>query len=804
MAISTASPSTIATGEKLTRGQRIWGRLRDRRDAVELSLNRASLVTDAYRETEGQPKILRRARAHEKIVTRLPIYIDDEQLLVGDFASKPMVFEWWPELSAKWVGEALDAGQFAYRLDQALVPQAKEIVDYWKDREVKEAFLTFLGEEAVATLNTMNEQGSLAFFAETEVQLEKGWHVPNYPKVMKVGLAGIIAEIDEELAKTAMLDDASYEKITFLRALRISCEGGIAYAKRYAALAKELALTSEGQRKRELETIADTCDWVLEKPARNFRDALQTMLFCHLLVYWDVRLSGISFGRVDQFLYPYYQRDIEAGTLTREEALELLECFRVKLSSMRQFQSKMTAECRSGETQFHNCTLGGQLADGTDAVNELSFLWLEAAQRVRTAHPTLTVRWHPGLSHEFAMKAAELNRLGLGYPAWYCDETAIGYLENLGITHEDAMDYAVSGCVLHTVPHKWASTWPSVVNLPKIFEVAMNNGVDPVRGTQIGPETGHLEDFETYEELYEAFKKQVRFFTALATEYLNNVRIFRAHELPNLFVSGLVDDCIERGQTVFGGGAHYQQSSMYMMPVGVVDVGDSLAAVKQLVFEEGAVEKGELLDALQADFAGCEDLHRQLLRAPKFGNDDDYVDFIVRDIYVFLTQLMNSIEAPYGSVYQVAPHSLSFHGASGRKVGALPSGRLAGLALSDGACSPCQGVDHRGPTAVINSASKIDHTPLFGTLFNMKFHPSALETPEDLEKFLALIRTYFGSLKGKHIQFNVVDRQTLLDAQAHPELYRNLVVRVAGYSALWVELDDRIQNEIIARTEQRN
>lgn len=785
-----------------SRGQRIWDRVRDCRDNAEICLNRALLVTEAYKETEGQPLILRRAAAHEKILNGLPIYIDDEQLLVGDFASKPMAYEWWPERTVRWVEEALEQGLFTYRIDSEKISQMKEIVEYWKDREVKESFLKYIGEETLKTIETMNEKGSLVFFAEAEVQGVKGWHVPDYPKVMNKGLTGIISEIEDVLSKTEVLDNDSYNKVNFLRALKISCQAGVNYAKRYAAAARELAEKSEGQRRIELARIADTCDWVLEKPARNFREAMQTMLFCHLISYWDAGLGGISFGRVDQFLYPYYKQDLENGTITREEALELMECFRVKLSSMRQFDSKITRQYRSGETQFHNCTLGGQLTDGTDAVNEMSFLWLEAAEKVRTPHPTLTIRWHPNLNPEFAMKGAEVNKLGLGYPAWYCDETSITYLENLGAAHEDAMNYAVAGCVLHSIPHKSAATWPIVANLAKILEITMNNGVDPVLGTKIGLETGQLKDFKTYDELLEAFKSQVRFFTNISREYLNKVRLFRSHQLPNLFISGLFDDCIQRGDGVFGGGPEDQQSAMYMIPVGLVDVADSLAALKKYIFEEGSLDNQELLEALKVNFAGKEELRQKLFEAPKFGNDIDYVDFIVRDLYTYLIELANSFKAPFGAVYQVAPHSLSFHGAAGRKVGALPSGRLAEVALSDGACSPCQGADVNGPTAVVNSAGKIDHTPIYGTLFNMKFHPSSLETKEDLEKLLALIKTYFYSLKGKHIQFNVIDRETLIDAQKHPEKHRNLVVRVAGYSALWVELDDKIQNEIIARTEQ--
>lgn len=789
--------------EPETRAQQLWRILRELRDEKEISLERAKLVTSAYKETEGFPTILRRAKAYEKIVNEIPIHIDDGQLLVGDFASKPMAYEWWPELTVDWVASALKEGKFAYAIAEDKVSQMLEICEYWKDRAAKESFFRYLGEEKLKQLNDLNEEGSLAFFALLEAQTEKGWHVPNYEKVIKIGLSGIIAEVEEELKATRPLDTASFDKVNFLTALKTVLKAGIQYGKRYAALARELSNNSEGERKKELERIADTCEWILEKPARNFREAVQTMWFCHLLIYWDVRLSGISFGRVDQYLYPYYREDIDNGTLTKEDALELLECLRVKLSSMRQFDSKVASESRSGETQFHNCTLGGQLLDGTDAVNELSYLWLEAAERLRTPHPTLTIRWHEGLSQEFALKAAEVNKLGLGFPAWYNDKTTIPHLENKGITHEDAMNYVVSGCVLHTIPHKTASSWPAVVSLPKVLEVTLNNGVDPRVDKQIGLAIGGLADFKTYDELFEAFKTQLKHFFAHSTDYLNAVRLFRAKGLPNLFISALFDDCIKRGDTVFGAGAHYQQFSMYLIPVGIVDAGNSLAALKKYVFEQGTVTKKELLEALKVNFEGKEDLRQILLSAPKFGNDNDYVDYIVADIYAWLCVHLNTIEASFGSVYEVAPHSLSFHGAAGRKVGALPSGRMSGVALSDGACSPSQGSDLNGPTAVINSAGKIDHVPIYGTLFNMKFHPSALETREDLLNFLALIKTYFNDLGGKHIQFNVVDRETLLEAQAHPERHRNLVVRVAGYSALWVELDRKIQDEIIARSEHR-
>jgi formate C-acetyltransferase len=372
----------------------------------------------------------------------------------------------------------------------------------------------------------------------------------------------------------------------------------------------------------------------------------------------------------------------------------------------------------------------------------------------------------------------------------------------MGATLEEARDYALAGCVLHVIPHKTATTWPTVVNVPKIFEITLHNGIDPKLGKQIGLATGNLESYQTYEDLCDAFRKQVGYFLSYSTSYLNKVRLFRAANLPDIFCSAFFDDCIKRGQSVVGGGARYQYGSMYMLPIGVVDVADSLAAIKKYIYEEGSLSKKELMQALEVNFEGNEEIRQRLLAAPKYGNDDDNVDYIVTDLYNWLCEIVGKIDTPFGAKYVPAPHNLSFHGACGRRVGALPSGRSAGVSLADGAVSPCQGADRKGPTAVINSAGKINHVPLFGSLFNMKFHPNALKSQEDLVKFLTLIRTYFDNYKGKHIQFNVIDRKTLLDAQAHPERYRNLVVRVAGYSALWVELDRKIQDEIIARTEQ--
>ncbi|MFH1648104.1 MAG: pyruvate formate lyase family protein [Chloroflexota bacterium] len=491
------------------------------------------------------------------------------------------------------------------------------------------------------------------------------------------------------------------------------------------------------------------------------------------------------------------------GKITDEEVIELLECLRVKASAGRMFRSIASLQGTSGETQFINCTLGGQTADGRDAVNPLSYLWIEAAMRVNTAHPTLSIRWHENIAADFAMKAAELTRMGLGFPAWFGDKSSIKYLVRMGATLEEARDYCLAGCVLTVVPHKTPAAWPAIISMPKVLELTLNNGVDPRTGKQFGLEIGRLEDFETFEALYDAYKKQVRYFLTRSTEDLNQIRLFRSSLVPQLFASCLFDDCIKRGQDPTGGGCRYQQGTMYLLPIGIIDVADSLAAIGKCVYEEGRITKTGLMEALRVNFKGKEDLRRTLLAAPKYGNDDDYVDGIAADMYRWLGEMLGGIDACYGAKYVCAPHSISFQGPAGKTVGALPSGRPAGVAVADGGVSACQGMDFKGPTALIRSAGKIDHVPIYGTLFNMKFSPSTLKTKEDLSKLLALIDTYLVDYGGKHVQFNVMDRKTLLDAQEHPELYRNLVVRVAGYSALWVELTREIQDEIIKRTEHQ-
>ena len=764
-------------------------------------------MTESYRESEGLPLYTRRAMAFRKVMEELPIYIEEDQLLVGDFSVRPMAPEWFPELTVEWVQEYMDKGWYdeqqpgEYGFERGKKELILDICDYWKDKACKETLYRFIGKKEMDRIHSLAEDGAWVYAASSEAQTEKGWNIPDYSRVIRRGLRAMIGDVDEALAKLSVLDEESFFQHDFLTSLRTMMEDGIHFAHRYAELAAEMAKSAKEPRRSELLTIESVCRRVPEFPAVTFQESLQSMFFMHILAYWDSRTFGLGFGRVDQYLYSGYRHDIDAGLIDDNYALELLECFRAKIMNKRMLLPMTVRNAVTSESHFHNCVIGGQTVDGRDAVNELSFLWLQAAENVRTPHPTLSVRWHPNLNVQFARKAAKLCSLGMGFPAWFNDGPTIEYLLTKGGTLEECRDYAVGGCVLHNYVGKTGNTWPSVINVAKIFELSLNNGVDPRTGLQVGPRTGEVATFTSYNQFVEAFQKMCRFYIEDSVRYINLVRVHRTQTYPDVLLSCLFDDCIKKGRSILNGGAKYPSNCQYVLPVGVVDVGNSLYAIKKLVFEDRSVTIPELMEALKRNYEGCESLYKMVCDVPKYGNDVDAVDYVVAGLYEWLVEYVTSIDCSFGGKFELAPHSIAFHANMGLKVGALPDGRLAGSSLSDGAVSPRQGTDVNGPTAVINSAGKIDHVPIFGTLFNMRFSPSALKTDRDIENLLNLIRTFFLDGGGKHLQFNVVDKETLIDAKAHPENHRDLIVRVAGYSALWGELNEQVHDELIARTE---
>ena len=786
--------------EASTRGERLLNQLLANRKELRVSLWRARLLTASWKETEGLPTPIRRAKAFEKIVTEIPIYIEDGQLLVGDYAAKPAWGEWYPEFGPRSILKDLQSEQGLKAYEEQGVDTAafKAMAEYWDDRSVENAFFLYVKPEKGKIWTNMGEENCYIVRHRALLDRLGGYHCINYEKVVQQGFLGILAEVEEELRATTLHDDDSLRKVNFLKAGVIVLQAAVQYAKRYAVLARQLAEKAEGQRRADLLKIAAVCEWVPANPARTFHEALQTSWFVHALEYLETRSEGESPGRMDQYLYPCFKRDMEEGRLTREEAIELLECLRVKVSSLRQFSSRFFIEGMSGDAQFHNVTLGGQTPDGKDATNELSYLVLEAARRVRTLHPTLSIRFHDRLSEAFALKGVELAASGLGFPAFFNDNSNIPFLEGIGATREEARNHAIGGCVVPVIPGAVGPGQPITFHLAKCVELALFNGFDPRTQIQVGPVTGEFDKFETFGEVLDAFKKQVEFFSREAAEVITLQRLLREQMICPMFNDILTDDCIKHGKSSLGDGARYRIN--YHNGRTMIDAVDSLAAVRKRVFDDRTVGKGELLEVLRKNFKGKEGVRKLLLSAPKFGNDDDYVDEIAAHLFQWWQQMACSLDSAYGDKYMACAYSVGGHVPAGERTGALPNGRPAGRPLSDGAVSPSQGADVKGPTAVINSCCKIDQSKISATLLNMKFMSSTLKTKDDRRKLLFLIKTYFDG-GGKHIQFNTVDRATLLDAQRHPERHPNLIVRVAGYSAYFAELSRGMQDEIIERTE---
>ena len=778
-----------------SRGERLWKQALKHREGAKLSLARALLLLESCRQTEGLPTPIRRARALERIAEGIPIFIEPEELLVGAFSSRPMYFEWYPEY-------AVDQAILSQDLDGMLAEpytqkDVARVIDYFQAGCLQGSFFALMDEAQKAHIAETCEDGAWVYRAKTTLDIDRGYHAVDHEKALRKGFLGVLAEVEAELAATAVVDDDSLRKVDFLQALAIVLKAGIRYAERYADLARALAKKATGRRREELERIAAVCDRVPAHPARTFPEAIQSSLFLHILIHLESRAQE-SPGRMDQFLYPCYAQDLREGKITPEQALELLECYRVKLSTLRLFSSIKYNEIVSGEAQYHNVTLGGQTADGRDATNELSYLFLRAAERTRTPHPTLSIRCHDRMPRQLALRGLELVRAGLGFPAFFNDASDIPWLLATGAPLAEARTNCISGCVHAIVPGRTSPFDVLFISIAKCLELALHNGFDPRTKKQLGPRTGEFARMKGYDDLWAAFTAQVEHFSREGGVLIGRQRVYRSQRIPALLSSAFTDDCIRRGKTALADGARY--NIIIQSAVGMIDAVDSLAAVRRCVFAEGAVGRSELLEALAMNFDNREALRKRLLRAPKYGNDDDFADGIAAELYGWWWRMVSAIEGPYGTRQLPAPYSISVHGAAGKRTGALPSGRLAGHPLADGSVSPCQGMDVKGPTAVINSAAKIDQVPLFGTLLNMKFHPSAMKSQEDLAKIYTLIEAYFAE-GGKHAQFNVVDAKTLREAQRHPERHKSLMVRVAGYSAYFTELGTNVQDEIIQRTE---
>ena len=807
---------------------------------------RAKLITESYKETEGEPIITRRAKAFAHILHNIPIIIRDNELIVGSSTIAPRGCQTFPEFSYEWLEAELDtvATRTAdpFEIAEETKAELKEADKYWKGKTTSELATSYMAPEAIKAIeHNIFTPGNYFYNGVGHVTVK-------YWEVLETGFEGIMEKAQKELDGCSVGDGNYARKSHFLEAVILSCKAVIDYAGRYAKLAQEMAAqTSDPVRKQELFVIAENCSRVPAKGAQNFYEACQSFWFVQQLLQMESSGHSISPGRFDQYMYPYYKKDMEAGTITREFVQELMDCIWVKLNDLNKCRDAASAEGFAGYSLFQNLIAGGQNKEGEDVTNDLSVMCIQASMHVHLPAPSLSVRVWNGSPHEFLIKAAELTRTGIGLPAYYNDEVIIPALQNRGLSLEDAREYNIIGCV---EPQKAGKTegWHDAAffNMCRPLELVFSNGMD--KGEMVGIPTGDVTQMKTFDEFFDAYKKQMEYCISLLVNADNAIDVAHAERCPLPFLSCMIDDCLKEGKSVQEGGAVYNFTGP--QGFGIANMADGLFAIRKLVYEDKKVSMKELKEALawnydkglDAQSAGdmtemimkamqkagrnvdastaegllktfmgmkpgeqkiqrFKEIHDMIDEVPKFGNDIPEVDYFAREVAYTYSKPLQKYNNPRGGKFQAGLYPVSANVPLGGQTGATPDGRYAHTPVADGV-SPSAGKDVKGPTAAATSVSRLDHFIVSnGTLFNQKFHPSALSGREGLEKFVALIRGYFDQ-KGMHMQFNVVDRQTLLDAQEHPEKYKHLVVRVAGYSALFTTLSRSLQDDIIRRTEQ--
>ena len=765
----------------------------------EICVERAQLITESYRETDDLPIHLRRAKAFETILNGMTIFVADDELVVGNQCTKPRSAPVYPEFSCKWLEAELDRLEkrtgdvFLISEDKKKV--LRDLFPYWDKKTSNELATSLMPADALAA------QGAGVFTVGNYYFNGVGHISVDYAKVLAKGLNGIIAEAKAELANLDIANPDDLKKMHFLNAVLISNEAVIAFAERFAVEADKLAASEASvERKAELQEIARICRKVPAQPAESFWEAVQSFWFIQLVLQIESNGHSISPMRFDQYMYPYLQMDAD---ITTEKAQELLDLLYIKFSEINKVRDEGSTKAFGGYPMFQNLIVGGIDREGEDATNDLSFMCLQATANTKLYQPSISIRIHSNTPPALYRKAAEVSRLGLGMPAYYNDRFIIPALLSRGLTREDARDYGIIGCVEPQVAGK-TEGWHDAAffNMAKVLEVALNDGVDALNGNQLGPKTGDLTSFASIDDVMKAYKTQMEYFVKLLAVSDNAVDIAHGQRTPLPFLSSLVDDCLSKGKSLQEGGAHYNFTGP--QGVGVGNVGDSLTAIKKLVFDDKAITLAELKKGLETDFAGVEmESMRQMLlnRAPKYGNDDEYADLIAHEGALTYCREVEKYTNPRGGKFQPGLYPVSANVPLGTLVGATPDGRKSGTPLADGV-SPVSGMDQSGPTASVKSVSRLDHVIASnGTLLNMKFHPSALKDDRGIQNLVGVTETFFNG-GGTHIQYNVIGRDTLLDAQQNPDNYQGMVVRVAGYSAFFTSLDKAIQDDIIARTEQ--
>ena len=807
---------------------------------------RAEIITESHKATEGMSIYIRKSKAFRALMEKLPVVIRDDELIVGCNSYARRGCQTFPEFSNKWLEEEFDTvatrSADPFYISEETANKLREVHKYWEGRTTSELATSYMAPETLTAIeHNIFTVGNYFYNGIGHVSAD-------YGKVLKIGFNGIYEYAKAEREKCKVTDSDYATRYYFLTAVMECCQAAITFAKRYAQAAREMAANcTDITRRGELQTIAEICENVPANGAKSFHEACQSFWFVQLLIQTESSGHSISPGRFDQYMYPYYKKDLDAGKITREQAQELIDCVWVKLNSLNKVRDALSAEGFAGYSMFQNLIVGGQDTSGMDATNDLSYMCISASMHVNLPQPSLSMRVWNGTPHDLMVKAAELTKTGIGLPAYYNDEIIIPALISRGLALEDARDYCVIGCV---EPQKGGKTdgWHDAAffNMLRPLELVFNNGVD--KGVQVGPKTGRLEDFDTFEKLFDAYKKQMDYNIGLMVNADNAVDAAHMERCPLPFLSSMVTDCIGRGKSAQEGGAVYNFTGP--QGFGIANVADGLYAINQLVYKTKEYTLHQVADALRNNFGmpyseayaknltvdvvkeiaskgyeisgdqiseifaqisandieeGKKKEYQALLEKiktmPKFGNDIDEVDLFGREVAYTYTKPVEKYKNPRGGRYHAGLYPVSANVPLGLQTGATPDGRLAGTPIADGV-SPAAGSDVNGPTAAANSVAKLDHgIASNGTLFNMKFHPSALKGASGIEAFISLIRAFFDQ-KGMHMQFNVVSRETLRDAQLHPENYKNLVVRVAGYSALFTTLSKSLQDDIINRTEQ--
>ena len=758
-----------------------------------VSMDQARIITRVYQSSEDQPVHIRRARSLAAALREMPIRIDPGELIVGNRTPGVRAGVVFPEGGISWVNDELETlstrPQDTFAVDAADIEYFRnELLPYWSGRTLEDAVELEIGDDArkVSRVVKINQKDHA-----------QGHICPNTKKWLRLGPAGLADE-----ARAAA--DRNGDPDRFYEGVLTTLEGARDFMRRYADRAEHIAADAPGGdlpgNADELNEVAQICRDLADRPPRTFHEAVQSLWFLYVTLHMESNASSFSPGRADQYLYPFFRNDLRTGALTLQRALELIESLWLKFNQIVYLRSSGGAKYFAGFPIGFNVALGGRDKGGNDASNELSFLFLKAQEHLGLPQPNLSARLHAGTPDDLLQAASRVIGRGSGMPQIFNDEAVVPALQRVGISEEDATDYAIVGCVELTSQGNalgWSDA--AMFNLVKALELTLTGGVDLLDGEQIGPNLGTLESYETYEELEQAFARQIDHFVDHMMPLCEVVDRIHAEVVPSPFLSSVVDDCIREGIDVTDGGAHYNLSGI--QAIQPANVADSLAAIKTLVYEQGRVSRSELLAAIRSDFADDEILRQRLLnKAPKYGNDVEWVDQIASRWVAHFAERMTEFTNTRGGPYHTGLYTVSAHVPMGQNVGATPDGRKARQPLADGGMSAVYGRDLHGPTALLKSVSRVDAAlGSNGTLLNMKFSPKLFRTDEGIQKFAAMLRG-FVRLRISHVQFNVRTEDDLRAAIERPEEFRSLTVRVAGYTAYFTELARDLQDEIIART----